>query len=122
MRANKPRKSRIIAAAIVAVMALAAMAGVRLPHDFRSEQILLCPDKHYFPAGDTIMLQGIVTCNATPHLLPYSRYVIIELITPDTILPRLDWQIFLNFPTKLRLGIAMFRFFVTFVYTKSFYN
>ena len=84
---------RNIVAAIVTVMAIAAMAGVRLPHDYRSEQILLCPDKQCFPAGDTIWLQGVVTCNSTPHLLPYSRYVIIELITPDTIISRIETEL-----------------------------
>ena len=84
---------RNIVATIVTVMTIAAMAGVRLPHDYRSEQILLCPDKQCFPAGDTIWLQGVVTCNSTPHLLPYSRYVIIELITPDTIISRIETEL-----------------------------
>ena len=85
--------TRNIAAAIVTVMAIAAMAGVRLPHDYRSEQIFLCPNNHYYHAGDTIWLQGVVTCNSTPHLLPYSRYVIIELITPDTIISRIETEL-----------------------------
>ena len=93
MVSNKPRKSRIIAATMVAVVAIAAMAGVRLPHDFRSEQIFLCPNNHYYHAGDTIWLQGVVTCNSTPTLLPYSRYVIIELITPDTIISRIETEL-----------------------------
>ena len=84
---------RNIAAAIVTVMAIAAIAGVRLPHDYRSEQIFLCPNNHYYHAGDTIWLQGVVTCNSTPHLLPYSRYVIIELITPDTIISRIETEL-----------------------------
>ena len=84
---------RNIAAAIVTIMAIAAMAGVRLPHDYRSEQIFLCPNNHYYHAGDTIWLQGVVTCNSTPHLLPYSRYVIIELITPDTIISRIETEL-----------------------------
>ena len=84
---------RNIAAAIVTVMAIAAIAGVRLPHDYRSEQIFLCPNNHYYHAGDTIMLQGVVTCNSTPTLLPYSRYVIIELITPDTIISRIETEL-----------------------------
>ena len=85
--------TRNIAAAIVTVMAIAAIAGVRLPHDYRSEQIFLCPNNHYYHAGDTIWLQGVVTCNSTPHLLPYSRYVIIELITPDTIISRIETEL-----------------------------
>lgn len=93
MVSNKPRKSRIIAATMVAVMAIAAIAGVRLPHDYRSEQIFLCPNNHYYHAGDTIWLQGVVTCNSTPTLLPYSRYVIIELITPDTIISRIETEL-----------------------------
>ena len=84
---------RNIAAAIVTVMAIAAIAGVRLPHDYRSEQIFLCPNNHYYHAGDTIWLQGVVTCNSTPTLLPYSRYVIIELITPDTIISRIETEL-----------------------------
>ena len=93
MVSNKPRKSRIIAATMVAVVAIAAMAGVRLPHDFRSEQILLCPDKHYFPAGDTIKLQGVVTCNSTPSFHPYSRYLTVELITQDTTISRIETEL-----------------------------
>ena len=85
--------TRNIATAIVTVMAIAAIAGVRLPHDYRSEQIFLCPNNHYYHAGDTIWLQGVVTCNSTPHLLPYSRYVIIELITPDTIISRIETEL-----------------------------
>ena len=84
---------RNIVATIVTVMAIAAIAGVRLPHDYRSEQIFLCPNNHYYHAGDTIWLQGVVTCNSTPHLLPYSRYVIIELITPDTIISRIETEL-----------------------------
>ena len=61
---------RNIVATIVTVMAIAAIAGVRLPHDYRSEQIFLCPNNHYYHAGDTIWLQGVVTCNSTPTLLP----------------------------------------------------
>ena len=85
--------TRNIVATIVTVMAIAAIAGVRLPHDYRSEQIFLCPNNHYYHAGDTIWLQGVVTCNSTPHLLPYSRYVIIELITPDTIISRIETEL-----------------------------
>ena len=84
---------RNIVATIVTVMAIAAIAGVRLPHDYRSEQIFLCPNNHYYHTGDTIWLQGVVTCNSTPHLLPYSRYVIIELITPDTIISRIETEL-----------------------------
>lgn len=84
---------RNIVATIVTVMAIAAIAGVRLPHDYRSEQIFLCPNNHYYHAGDTIWLQGVVTCNSTPTLLPYSRYVIIELITPDTIISRIETEL-----------------------------
>lgn len=84
---------RNIVATIVTVMAIAAIAGVRLPHDYRSEQIFLCPNNHYYHTGDTIWLQGVVTCNSTPTLLPYSRYVIIELITPDTIISRIETEL-----------------------------
>ena len=84
---------RNIVATIVTVMAIAAIAGVRLPHDYRSEQIFLCPNNHYYHAGDTIWLQGVVTCNSTPTLIPYSRYVIIELITPDTIISRIETEL-----------------------------
>ncbi|MDD6019876.1 MAG: Plug domain-containing protein [bacterium] len=84
---------RNIVATIVTVMAIAAIAGVRLPHDYRSEQIFLCPNNHYYHTGDTIWLQGVVTCNSTPTLLPYSRYLIIELITPDTIISRIETEL-----------------------------
>ena len=84
---------RNIVAAIVTVMAIAAIAGVRLPHDYRSEQIFLCPNNHYYHAGDTIWLQGVVTCNSTPALLPYSRYVTVELINPSKVLARIEAEL-----------------------------
>ena len=85
------RASSITAIAILTT--LSVIAGVRLPHDYRSEQILLCPDNHYYHAGDTIWLQGAVTCNSTPALLPYSRYVTVELINPSKVLARIEAEL-----------------------------
>ena len=93
---NRDIKSVLRASSITAIAILAALsviAGVRLPHDFRSEQILLCPDNHYYHAGDTIWLQGVVTCNSTPALLPYSRYVTVELINPSKVLARIEAEL-----------------------------
>ncbi|MGN1264948.1 MAG: hypothetical protein ACI4UL_03945, partial [Muribaculaceae bacterium] len=84
---------RIITATIVAIIAIATIAGVRLPHDYRSEQILLCPDNHCYHAGDTIWLQGAVICNSSPTLLPYSRYVTVELINPSKALARIEAEL-----------------------------
>ena len=72
---------------------VALVAKAQLPHDFRSEQVLLCPDSQYYQAGDTIWLQGVVTCNSTTDFLPYSRYVTVELVTPDTAIARLETEL-----------------------------
>ena len=93
---NRDIKSVLRASSITAIAiltTLSVIAGVRLPHDFRSEQILLCPDNHYYHAGDTIWLQGVVTCNSTPALLPYSRYVTVELINPSKVLARIEAEL-----------------------------
>ena len=65
------------------------IASAQLPTDFRSEQIYLNPEKHcYFP-GDTIAMEGVVTCMAGERFLPYSNYLYIECFNEqDSVLVR----------------------------------
>ena len=50
----------------------------QLPTDFRSEQIYLNLEKHTYLPGDTISLEGQVTCIAGERFLPHSNYLYIE--------------------------------------------
>ncbi|MGM9803158.1 MAG: hypothetical protein ACI308_03175 [Muribaculaceae bacterium] len=69
------------------------MAKAQLPHDFRSEQVLLCPEQFICQSGDTLQLQGIVTCNSAADFKPYSRYVNIEFATRDSVLTRIEAEL-----------------------------
>lgn len=63
--------------------------NAQLPTDFRSEQVYLNPDKHTYLPGDTIALEGMVTCLAEKNLHPYSNYVYVELFNgQDSVLLR----------------------------------
>ena len=73
--------------AILSVCSFATWA--QLPHDLRTEQIYLAPEKLWFDAGDTIRVNGIVTCQAHNHITPYSRILYLELISlQDSVLIR----------------------------------
>lgn len=62
---------------------------VDLPTDYRSEQIFLAPQSTVLSPGDTIKIEGVVTCQAHDRMLPYSRYLYIELINgSDIVLTR----------------------------------
>ncbi len=54
---------------------------VLLPTDFRTEQVYLAPERTIYRPGDTIRVQGQVTCLANDRVLPYSRYLYVELIS-----------------------------------------
>ena len=56
------------------------MASAQLPDDLRTEQIYLAPDRQWFDAGDTIGVQGVVTCLAHNQIAPYSRILYLEFI------------------------------------------
>ena len=61
----------------------------QLPTDFRSEQVYLNPEKHAYMPGDTIALEGMVTCLSEKDLHPYSNYVYVELFNgQDSVLLR----------------------------------
>lgn len=63
--------------------------NAQLPTDFRSEQVYLNPEKHTYLPGDTIALEGIVTCLSEKELNPYSNYVYVELFNgQDSVLLR----------------------------------
>lgn len=79
---------RCLLIAIFSWMPITLLA--QLPHDIRSEQIFLCPDRATYEAGDTIMLQGVVTCNSAKNLYPHSRYVNVEFTTSDSIITHIE--------------------------------
>ena len=64
-------------------------ASAQLPTDFRSEQIYLNLEKHAYLPGDTISLEGQVTCIASERFLPHSNYLYIECFNEkDSVLLR----------------------------------
>lgn len=75
---------------IFAVLCSAFSAHAQLPTDFRSEQIFLSPAKTAWNIGDTIIVDGVVTCLANNKGLPHSNYLYIEFIdkTEDSVLVR----------------------------------
>ena len=61
----------------------------QLPKDFRTEQIFLELGKTEWNPGDTLEVNGVVTCLAANRILPYS-YLYIELLkSQDSVLVRL---------------------------------
>ena len=67
----------------------ALTASAQLPTDFRSEQIYLNLEKHAYLPGDTISLEGQVTCIASERFLPHSNYLYIECFNEkDSVLLR----------------------------------
>ena len=61
----------------------------QLPSDFRSEQIFMSLSTSACAAGDTVGVEGVVTCLAQNRVKPYSRYVYVELIdNSDSLLSR----------------------------------
>lgn len=65
------------------------MAKAQLPVDFRSEQVYLNPQKHVYLPGDTICIEGMVTCLAESGMRPYSNYLYVELFnSSDSVLLR----------------------------------
>lgn len=72
---------------ICLLMCIRCMA--QLPADFRSEQIYLNPDKHLYFPGDTVKVEGRVVCLSEKELMPYSRYLYVELFNEqDSVLLR----------------------------------
>lgn len=64
-------------------------AVAQLPTDFRSEQIYLNLEKHAYLPGDTISLEGQITCMASERFLPHSNYLYIECFNEeDSVLLR----------------------------------
>lgn len=64
-------------------------ATAQLPTDFRSEQIYLSPQKHAYMPGDTLNLEGMVTCLAADQSVPFSNYLYIECFDgADSLLVR----------------------------------
>jgi len=67
----------------------ALTATAQLPTDFRSEQIYLNLQQTTCLPGDTLLLEGQVTCLADDHFLPYSNYLYIECFNnQDSVLVR----------------------------------
>lgn len=68
---------------------LVCRSEAQLPADFRSEQIYLNPDKHLYFSGDTVKVEGRVVCLSEKELVPYSRYLYVELFNEqDSVLLR----------------------------------
>ena len=64
-------------------------AAAQLPADFRSEQIHLNLQQTSCQPGDTLLLEGQVTCMADDRFLPYSNYLYIECFNQkDSVLVR----------------------------------
>ena len=67
----------------------ALTAKAQLPTDFRTEQIYLNPEKHSYLPGDTIPIEGMVTCITGERFFPHSNYLYIECINEnDSVLLR----------------------------------
>ena len=80
-------RNRLLSSIIFAFVWL--IAGAQLPHDFRSEQVALSPRQASCLPGDSVIVQGQVTCLAANRILPFSNYVYVELISPgDSVLVR----------------------------------
>ena len=65
--------------AVVAPFCLRA----QLPADYRTEQVMLAPEHTFYSPGDSIFVDGLVTCLAADRVDPYSRIAVIELVSPD---------------------------------------
>ena len=78
-------RTRILLLCLLCVLNTAA----QLPSDFRTEQIYLNPQKHTYMPGDTIDLEGMVTCLAADQSIPFSNYLYIECFNEaDSLLLR----------------------------------
>ena len=78
-------KTRLLLWALFGILT----ASAQLPTDFRSEQIYLNLEKHAYLPGDTISLEGQVTCIASERFLPHSNYLYIECFNEkDSVLLR----------------------------------
>ncbi len=55
-------------------------ASAQEPTDFRTEQVFLAPRSLSCAPGDSLFVDGMVTCMASDRLEPYSRYLYLELI------------------------------------------
>lgn len=75
---------------IYAVLLLLALsASAQTSSDFRSEQIAINLHKMAVLPGDTMEIEGQVTCIAADRFLPYSNYVYLECISEaDSVLSR----------------------------------
>lgn len=61
----------------------------QLPTDLRSEQVFIRPFSYSCVSGDSIYVEGMVTCLANDHARPYSRYVYVEMINEiDSVVSR----------------------------------
>ncbi len=64
-------------------------AMAQLPHDFRSERIFLGVSDTEWGLNDTIDVKGMIVCSVTNDMIPYSKYLYIELInSSDSVMVR----------------------------------
>lgn len=67
---------------VVLFLSLSALlsASAQEPTDFRTEQVFLAPRSLSCAPGDSLFVDGMVTCMAADRMEPYSRYLYLELI------------------------------------------
>lgn len=74
------RKKMKLLGLIFASLFLFVAAVAQEPTDFRTEQIFLAPRSLSCQPGDSLYVDGVVTCMAADRFEPYSRYLYLELI------------------------------------------
>lgn len=74
---------------LLSCLCLSVIVNAQLPKDFRTEQIYLNLQRRNYVSGDTIIVEGQVTCLADKRFLPYSNYLYIECFNhQDSVLLR----------------------------------
>ena len=93
----------------------------QLPKDFRTEQIFLELGKTEWNPGDTLEVNGVVTCLAANRFLPYSNYLYIELLnSQDSVLVR--QRVDCKKGGSFRARIPTERIYSGFYYLRSYTN
>lgn len=65
---------------LVLTTVLSLWLEAQVPLDFRTEQVYLAPRSLSCLPGESLLVDGIVTCLASDRTEPYSRYLYLELI------------------------------------------
>lgn len=71
------------------LFSLFSYAHAQLPNDLRSEQVVIALGRTSVAQGDTLEVEGQVTCMASDRFMPYSNYLYLECISSsDSVLCR----------------------------------